>query len=274
MLRSEDVFLVNRIVGTLEYFSALRNFDEFLRTANREELDAADRYVSNRPEFTVYSQLSDRFRQQPVMANATSRESAAKKQGLMWVVALARLEAGGILGTFSTISNPFEVVEPTLWEMPAYRELLMDGAQTHFWALANDPNVAAVAMKIPGTEMLSYIRRLNLARSMLSAAARSNADQLTPVDWSELTAQDSKLLGMRNQFSFRVKRYMASQTSSTRETTTRTKQSTLSDACILQLAGEQRELAAGTLRTETFHHQKGDFGPGANWTDVMKRYRK
>lgn len=89
-------------------------------------------------------------------------------------------EAGAILGTFTTLPSPFEVVGPTKWEMAAYRELLMDGAQTHYWAIANDPNApssntATDFLRAPGPEMLAYIRRLNLARSMLNAAAMSNA---------------------------------------------------------------------------------------------------
>lgn len=251
------MFLVNRIVGTLEYISALRNFDAFLSTATKEEIEAADRFVSSRPEFTVYSQLSDRFRQQPVLAYSSNSEPSAKKTGLMWVVALARLETGGILATFSTHSNPFEVVGPTLWEMPAYRELLMDGAQTHFWALANDPNVAAVAMKIPGTEMLSYIRRIDLARSMLSAAARSNAQALSPNDWSQFISQDSKLLGMRHQYSFSVKKYLASLNSYSKETTTsKGKEYRVGGGCPAQLQNEARELAAGTAWIQVINYQR------------------
>lgn len=191
------------------------------------------------------------------MAYSSGSEPRAKKTGLMWVVALARLEAGGILATFSTHANPFEVVGPTHWEMPAYRELLMDGAQTHFWALANDPNVAAVAMKIPGTEMLSYIRRVNLARSMLSAAARSNAQALSPIEWSQLTAQDSQLLSMRNQYSFRVKKYLASLNSYSKEAiSSNGKEYTNVSACGKQLAGEARELAAGTAWIQVINHQR------------------
>lgn len=251
------MFLVNRIVGTLEYISALRNLDFFLNSATREEMDAADRYVSSRPEFTIYSQLSERFRQQPAMAYFTGSEPSAKKTGLMWVVALARMEVGGILATFSKHTNPFEIVGPTLWEMPAYRELLMDGAQTHFWALANDPNVAMVAMKIPGREMLSYIRRIDLARSMLSAAARSNAQALSPNDWSQFISQDAKMLGMRQQYSFRVKKYLASQNSYSKETTiSKGNEYGRAAFCSAQLQGEARELAAGTAWIQVINHQR------------------
>lgn len=95
-------------MGTLEYLSALRNLDAFINAASPEELAAADRFVAARPQFTVYSRIADRFRQvQSALPSAGTSDDAAKKRGLIWVVALARLEAGAILGTFSTNSSPF-----------------------------------------------------------------------------------------------------------------------------------------------------------------------
>jgi len=243
-----------RIVGTLEYLSALRNFDAFLQAASSEEIAAADKIVSSRPQFTVFTELADRFRQGP----GTSRTSpaaleASQKRGLMWVVALARLEAGAILATFTTIAAPFETVGPTKWEMPAYKNLLMDGAQTHYLALTNDSNVAVVALKLPDTEMLAYIRRLHLTRTMLNAAARSNARELSPHDWSELEAQDRQLQSTHDRFSLRVKRYIASLNSYSRESkTTVSDPYTKVNACGAILWGEKVELAAGTAWKETF----------------------
>ena len=170
----------------------------------------------------------------------------------MWVVALARIEAGAILATFTTLPSPFEIVGPSQWEMPAYKELLMDGAQTHFLALANDVNVGAVATKLPGTETLAYIRRLNLARAMLNAAARSNAQELSLSEWLQLEAQDRQLLAMRNRLSLKVSRYVATLNSTSVNKTMTEQQRTNVAACILQLAGEQRELAAGTAKVQTF----------------------
>lgn len=248
-----DESVLVRVVGTFEYLSSLRNLDAFLSSASSEELAAADKFVTARPQFTVYTQLADRFRQgsasQPLQLD---RQTAAQKKGLMWVVALARLEAGAILGTFTKLPAPFETVGPTRWELPAYKELLMDGAQTHFLALNNDANVAIVARKIPDTEMLSYIRRLNLARSMLSAAARSNAQELSPEDWLQVQSQDRQLLLTLGRFSQRVNGYVASlnNTNVSKTTSERIKSEVI--ACGAQLAGEQRELAAGTARVRTF----------------------
>ncbi|MFT3878832.1 MAG: hypothetical protein QM703_04120 [Gemmatales bacterium] len=89
---------------------------------------AIDKLVASRPQFMVYSQLANRFQKGTNGSSATSQNGAARK-GLTWVVALARLEAGAILATFTTIPAPFEIVGPSQYEMPAYKELLMDGAK-------------------------------------------------------------------------------------------------------------------------------------------------
>ncbi len=250
----ENQSSIYRAVGTLEYISALRNLDAFLRSASREEITAADKIVSSHPQFAVYTGLANQSHgSSGTLVSWRSGQSPSKKQGLMWVVALARLEIGSIVGTFTVLPSPFEIVGPSQWEMPAYKDLLMDGAQTHFKALANDTNLASVALKIPGTEMLAYIRRLNLARAMLSAAARSNAQELSPQDWTQLVAQDAQLLAVRDRFSLRVNRYLAALNSYSKETKTITgEEYTQVNACTRQLIGERRELAAGTAKAQTF----------------------
>jgi hypothetical protein len=247
----EDQSLVYRVVGTLEYLSALRNLDAFLSSASPEEIAVADKIVSSRPQFTVVTRLSDRFR--PGSQQWTfGGQGAAEKRGLMWVVALARLEAGAIVGTFTTLPAPFEIVGPSRWEMPAYRELLMDGALTHVWALANDPSVAAIALKPPDSEVLAFIRRINLTRAMLSAAARSNAQELSPQNWSLLVEQDRQLLATRNRYSAALARYVASQNYSLVNSSVTAQQRAIVRACGAQLAAEQQELAAGTAKVQHF----------------------
>jgi hypothetical protein len=248
----EDQSLVYRVVGTLEYMSALRNLDAFLSAASAEELAVADRIVTSRPEFTVFTRLSDRFRSGSQQW-AFGGQGAAEKRGLMWVVALARLEAGAIVATFTRLPSPFEIVGPSRWEMPAYKELLMDGAMTHVWALANDGQAAVVARKPPDSEVLAYIRRINLTRAMLNAAARSNAPELPPQAWSQLVEQDRQLVAARKLFSAAIAEYVAKQNYSMISTQISVgQQKAFAMYCKAQLAGEQRELAAGTARVHTF----------------------
>jgi hypothetical protein len=246
-ITAEDPTLVFRAVGTLEYLSALRDLDAFVRVATREELDAADRIVSSRPQFTIYSRLADRQRGIPA-------PSDAQRQGLRWVIALARLEAGAILATFTKNAAPFEDVGPSRFELPAFQELLMDAAQTHVLALANDARVHVVAAKNPDNEMLAYIRRLTLARALLSAAARSNASHLSVQDWLRLEEQDRQLLAIRDLFAMRVRRFVDSLNSNlTNKTVTEKEKSVIvSSICPPLLEAERRELKAGTAKVQTF----------------------
>lgn len=249
----EDQSLLFRAVGTFEYHTSLRNLDAFLSSASSEEVAAADKIVSSRPQFTIYTRLADRFRTgQESPQLSLERQAASQKKGLMWVVALARLELGAALGIFTRTPSPFEIVGPTRWEAAAYKELLMDGAQTHYLALTQDANVSLVLRKIPDTEILAYIRRLNLARSMLDAAARSNAQDLLSGDWAQLQAQDRQMLSTLNLYSAKVNKYLASLNFNKTTTTTEEQQISKVKACLSQLAGEQRELSAGTAKVRTF----------------------
>jgi hypothetical protein len=239
----------------------LRNLDAFLKNATQDELKAADDIVRSRPQFAVYSQLAEKFRpgnspalsQATGLANLNKQPRSPERRGLMWVVALARLEAGAVIGTFTTIPAPFEVVGPTEYEMPAYKELLMDGAQMHFWGLANDAHLPDVTKSIPGTEMLAYLRRLNLARKMLSAAVRSNAKELAPQEWVQVVEQDQKLLELRDGFEATITAYVISLNRVNQSSSTSTSNRNSVGACGIQLAGERAELRAGTATVQTFN---------------------
>ncbi|HQR42149.1 MAG TPA: hypothetical protein PLX97_05680 [Gemmatales bacterium] len=248
-MSSEDQSLIHRVVGTLEYVSALKHLDAFVQSASREELDAADQFISRHPQFAVNTRLSDRLR-----AGASSLvNTGARKLGLAWVIALARIEAGGILATFTTMPSPFELVGPTQFEMAAYKELLMDDAQTHYLALTNDLNLLAVSRKVPGTEMLAYIRRINLARSMLDAAVRSQMADLSPQDYAVLCAQDKTLSLKRMNLANRVSKYLEHLNYTRQNSSVTESEYSSANACAQMLKGELKELAAGTATVQSFN---------------------
>jgi hypothetical protein len=253
----EDQTLIYRVVGTLEYLSALRHLDAFLNVATAEELAAAERIVSSRPQFTVYTKLADSTRAGPAKPSSPAADQkAGQRKGLKWVVALARVEAGAILATFTKVASPFEIVGPNRWELPAYKELLLDGAQTHFWGLVNDPYVKVLASKVPDSEMLAYIRRLTLARAMLNAAARSNASDLTAQQWTELGAEEQQLLTLQKGFSQRVQNYLDSLKTSNTSQTVDLDKVQFSRICGIQVAGIREELLAGTAQVAVFKTKK------------------
>lgn len=248
-MSSEDQSLIHRVVGTLEYVSALRHLDAFVQSASREELDAADKFISSHPQFAVNTRLADRMR----TSVSSSVNAGTRKLGLAWVIALARIETAGILATFTTMTSPFELVGPTQFEMAAFKELLMDDAQTHYLALSNDLNLLAVSRKVPGTEMLAYIRRINLARSMLDAAVRSQLADLSAQDYAVLGAQDRTLSMMRKNLANRVNKYLEHLNYTRQNSSVTESEYSSVNACAQMLKGELKELAAGTATVQSFN---------------------
>ncbi|MFT3878831.1 MAG: hypothetical protein QM703_04115 [Gemmatales bacterium] len=104
----------------------------------------------------------------------------------------------------------------------------------------------AVAAKTPGTETLAYIRRLNLARAMLSAAARSNAKELSSAQWSQLVEEDQQLLNLRNSYVQQIDRYLTFMRSTSVNKSIPDNVGRAIGTCHLQLEGERQELQAGT----------------------------
>lgn len=236
------------MVGYLEYSSALRLFDQFVQRASPEELAGANEIISTRDEFAVYSGLSNRLASDGprLMTVNDPQGTNFERRGLPWVMALARLELGGILATFTTVSRPFDAVKPTLVEREAYAELLLDGAQTHFDAFANDGQARQVAQSIPGTEMLAYIRRLSVSRHMLNAGVRAAGNRLTPDQQAAAMAQDRLLGNVQGLYTGIVQEYIArSRSTQVSSLTVATNRETWL-GCSQMIKGAMSELENGT----------------------------
>jgi hypothetical protein len=190
--------------------------DALVASATPSELAAIDAILKDRPEFTVYVNIAPRVQRQP--STLIPGSAAVPMQGLPWVLALARAELGGMLATFGKHPVPFAAVRPTRLEAEAYKTLLMDGSQTHYWAIFNDPNLAKVARSVPDTQMLAYIRRLNAVRHFLRAGANAAAADLQPPQVAEILREDSRLDTLRQDFIATVSSYLAARTYSTTNT--------------------------------------------------------
>ena len=245
--------MILRVVGFLEYGSALRNFDELLRTASPEELKAIDEVVASRPEFTVYTNISRRIRNAPssLIERAESQTGSYERRGFAWVVALARTEIGAMLATFAAFPSPFEVVRPSKFEMAAYKELLLDGSQTHYFAMANDPEARRVARQIPDSRMLAYIRRLTMARHFLFAAVRSRAGELTPLQTEEAFSQKRDLEKALGDYSSTVAEFVSAMNYRQQSTKTNTTEREYVEACGLLLRIEPKQIASGRASVST-----------------------
>ena len=246
-----------RVVGFLEYGVALRYFDALLQQLTPEELKAVDAIVGDRPEFAVHTNIAKRVQAAPsslvpVSASTSSEQSKTERRGLAWVMALARVEVGGVLATFTGHPSPFEAVGPSKYEMSAYQQLLLDGAQTHYWALANDPEARRVAKIVPDTQTLAYIRRLNVAQHFLVAAIQSQSNNLNPLQIAEAMKQKQQLEGLRGVYSSNVAEYIALMNSRQEVTTKKLRpEQTSVEACFAQLRYEPKALARGAAQSTT-----------------------
>ena len=60
-LPKDDPYLINRIVGFLEYAKALEAFDELAALTKLRRDEAIDEIIKSEPEFTVYTNLARRL---------------------------------------------------------------------------------------------------------------------------------------------------------------------------------------------------------------------
>lgn len=250
-LTPTDARQARRIVGYLEYGMALGYLDELLRSLTPDERTAIDEFVAEHESFTVYTNLSRRTQTRPstLTERPSSAEDSFARKGLAWVMALARVESGAILSTFTTTPNPFTVVNPTAFEMNAYRELLMDGARMHYWSLYIDPALKKVTRTSPENPIvLSYSRRLGLAKAMLRAAAKSGVGHLHAQQYRELATWKQDLDELHAGLLGIIQSYLISSQIQSSSTTSSRFQREFTEACYWQLRAEKRELEAGNAR--------------------------
>ena len=240
--------MVKRLVGFMEYGNALGNLDALIKMSSPEELKMLDDLVKQRDEFTVYTNLSRRVQRGPSTLTEPDLDGDKfDRRGLAWITALARVELGSMLAAFTPARSPFESIAATPYDLPQYRELLLDGTRSHYGALLSDPQLIRISRASPatsGTAMLSYSRRLVLARSMLRATGKSIGTALSPAQRQELLSWKQSLDSMQAGFVSKIQQYLETMQS----VTSRSSSSGMVNACGALLRAEKREVAAGTAR--------------------------
>lgn len=190
----QDSTSVLRLVGFVEYSVAIDFLDQFLNTASSEERQIAEDLVAERPEFSVFTNLSGQLQGTNSFLATPKSQGSGRRQGLKWVTALARVEVGAMLSGFSSVSAPFAAKPPTQFDLDAYQEILLDGHRTMFWSATTDPILANYAqVAIPKSMVLVELRRVVLARAMGAAFVAAFKEKLTPVQLAELMSWDEQL---------------------------------------------------------------------------------
>lgn len=190
----QDSTSVLRLVGFVEYSVAIDFLDQFLNSASSEERQIAEDIVAERPEFSVFTNLSRKIQGTNSFLGAPKSQENDRRQGLKWVTALARVEVGAMLSGFSSVPEPFAAKPPTQFDVDAYQEILLDGYRTMFWSTTTDQILANSAqVAIPKDMVLIELRRVVLARAMGAAFGTAFKEKLTPVQLAELMSWDDQL---------------------------------------------------------------------------------
>lgn len=240
-LTPEDTRRVLQLVGFYEYGNALFNFNHLLKNSTDEELEAMDNIVRRRPEFTVYTNLSDAIQTGPssLSTSARYRNESERFTGFRGVIALARTEFGAMLAGFTDAPQPFQFLPLHPFDAEEYQQLLLDGARSHYWALLKDPRLKKVTTTSPENPIvLAYSRRLVVARSMLSAATRLGRARYKNVQMRELMSWKESLDDVQHVLVGNIQLFLRDLSEISAQT--RTNSTKYTDACQAMLRAERR----------------------------------
>lgn len=194
--------VVTRIVGYLEYGRALALLDSLVQRASPEELRVIDEVIASRPEYTVYVNLSRKWENQPSsLSEVAAPGDSFARQGLPWIMALARVEVGALAAGFTDRGQPFAIFPPTAYESAAFRSMMLDSLRSHYHALRQDPvaqeyfshrldrtrDIRQIKAGVNEQQAIAYARRVAITREFLRAVRElgdlSSSQQAELVQW-------------------------------------------------------------------------------------------
>ena len=212
-LPKSDPNRIYRIVGFLEYSMALRYLDKLALNCSEEEFSAIDEIIKSEPEFKVFTNLSRRLQLAPssLTEKPLREQDDYSRHSFKWVTALARVEVGAMLASFTQHPAPFAAVAGKGYDAAEYMELLLDGARTHYWSLARDSQFKVVMKKFtPDAKSLTYLRRLNLATAFIKAAVGINPKQFSLLQLAEFESYLMPINDARKKIRTTIELHLAS----------------------------------------------------------------
>ena len=241
--------MARRVVGFLEYGSALDDFDRLVYLASDEELAALDEIVADHDEFTVYTNLSGQLPTDQEGDSNSYREPTGARRGLAWVIALARVEFGAIVAGFTDHPDPYMYVTPEAYDFKESTELMLDGVLSHLQDLQQDKDYRKITNGGgPIMKTLVYKRRLRIVQKMLEGAMKAGPEWYTPVQAKQLGKYHRDLDDTQDMLIAQIRQYLDAQVSHSDSTTS----TPFVWACDMQLRAEKRELESGIATVRKF----------------------
>lgn len=250
VVKPRDPSVMYRLVGYQEYSNSLSYLQRLVQSSTVDELKVIDAVVRDYGELGVYTNLSRRFAPQQPSPLAEIGSDNYERRGLAWVMALARVELGAMLAGFSNQKDPFFAVgRPSPGELPALKELLWDGARTHYWALMADPQVERALEASAGSpRYMAHGRRLFLTLAFLEAATNLTSGELTPAQRQEASSWNKDLEKLGLLYVTKLADSLGQRTRTTssaiQETTSLWSCPQLVNAAMIKLSGKQPTIGA------------------------------
>lgn len=199
-----DKTIPYRLVGSYEYGKSLEAFTRLLAISKAEELPIYDKILNDRPEFTYFNGAHTALPNRPNLRQADpfQREQfydSFQREGMAWMMALARVELGATMSMYGNSKAPFHAISTSDYDIEAYVQVLADDAVAHMKSLAQESGFDKVTKRGRpiDTWTLAYLRRLKLIRDMLaSLQAIGNAEvkvRIAPYD-KQLARYEKRLM--------------------------------------------------------------------------------
>jgi len=198
-----DETIPYRFVGSYEYRNALAAFEKLVSISTAEELAAYDKVLNERPEFTYFNGANALLAVPPNLkvaniAQRTNYYDTFRKQGLAWMMALAKVELSATASMYGKTNKPFQMLPTTQFDYAAYVQVLADDAVAHMRSLSQEAGFKEATRrgKKIDTWTIAYLRRLKLIRDMLSTLGEVGTQdvklRLQPYD-KELAKYEERL---------------------------------------------------------------------------------
>lgn len=177
-----DETIPPRIVGTVEYLSAIEQLEKLVAISNPDEIAVYDKIILQLPEFIFYSGIVAGIDQpqpfagtHPIKDGASATpgqiaDSQFKKHSLAWLMGLARVELGATRAMYLNGDDWFVPTLATSFGLNEYYHVLLDDVAAHLKALETDADFKRAikkSFKIASSDTLAYLRRLKLVNRML-----------------------------------------------------------------------------------------------------------
>ena len=250
--------MARRVVGFLEYGNALDYLDRLASMSDKEDLAAIDSIIADHEEFAIFRELPRGFEingERKTLDRPSGLPGA--KQGLAWLIGLARLEFGAIVSGYTDHPKPYQYVQPDRYAYAETMQLLLEGVDSHYSALQQTDLFQERFRRADDVRVaLTLSRRLRIARAMLQPIMATERSLYSSQQASQLEKAAFDLDKAQARINNGIRAWLASTQQSSRSTDGFRRE--FVNACGQMLAAERQEIQAATATPQKASESKSD----------------